>query len=392
MLAIGVGAAVAASGLSWGFGRYREAVRTRRAAVTSAMNDVASMQRTQLEGELATRRMGEHVVRSLPPRPVAADRRYARWLLDVCRSAGIEDPKVDPRRSQPVGDVYHRLSYQVTGRTTLPSLIDFLHAFYAKDWLHRISSWSMRPSREGGFALDLSIDAAALKLAPEDLPDRDEPSYRVAGDLASYRDPILNRNPFGPPNEPPVLTGPDRIEVASGESTTRPLSFIDPEMKSVRVEVVEPVAGDSGLAVELDAESGSLFVDAGDAAVGEATFTVRAVDDGLPPAATTTTVTIAVTEPPMAPEPPPEPLKYDDAKQTVLTGLTRGRGDWQAWLEVRPREETLKVRVGDEFEIGSVKASVKSIDSRRMLLDVDGDEVEVRQAQKLKEAVDAAGT
>ncbi|MEM6474149.1 MAG: hypothetical protein AAF802_31720, partial [Planctomycetota bacterium] len=84
------------------------------------------------------------------------------------------------------------------------------------------------------------------------------------------------------------------------------------------------------------------------------------------------------------------PLKYDDAKQTYLTGLVQGSKDWTAWMNVRTRGKTLKLRVGDEFEVGSVRGSIESIDAEKVLIRIGEQTVTLTSGGVLKEAVEAA--
>ena len=64
--------------------------------------------------------------------------------------------------------------------------------------------------------------------------------------------------------------------------------------------------------------------------------------------------------------------------KTVLTGLVQGRGEWTAWLNVRTRDKTLKLRVGDSFEIGSVKGKVVEVSSRSAVLEAEGQKFELK--------------
>ena len=58
--------------------------------------------------------------------------------------------------------LYNRFGFRVTGQTNKPNLIRLLHAFYAKDYLHRISSLTVR--QKGGpetLQIEMSVDAIA---------------------------------------------------------------------------------------------------------------------------------------------------------------------------------------------------------------------------------------
>ncbi|MCH1494444.1 MAG: hypothetical protein L7U72_04380, partial [Rubripirellula sp.] len=78
--------------------------------------------------------------------------------------------------------------------------------------------------------------------------------------------------------------------------------------------------------------------------------------------------------------------------QTVLTALVQGRNEWTAWLHVRTKDETIKLKVGDSFEIGTVKGSVKSVNARSVILDVEGNDIELRPSGNLLDSANSIAT
>ena len=117
---------------------------------------------------------------------------------------------------------------------------------------------------------------------------------------------------------------------------------------------------------------------------------VRARDAGFPRRTTEQTLKVRVVDPP---PPPPEPaakLAFDDATQTVLTALVQGRDEWTAWMHVRTRDKTLRLKVGDGFEIGSLKGQVIEVTPRFVMLEIDGRRFTLKPAGNLKEAAKRA--
>ena len=113
-------------------------------------------------------------------------------------------------------------------------------------------------------------------------------------------------------------------------------------------------------------------------------------DDGYPKRVVEESLLVKVVDPP---PPPPEekpPLEFDDAKQTYLTGLVQGTNDWTAWMNVRTRGKTLKLRVGDEFEIGSVRGVVEAIDADHVKIKIGEKTISLSSGGTLKSAVDSA--
>ena len=117
---------------------------------------------------------------------------------------------------------------------------------------------------------------------------------------------------------------------------------------------------------------------------------VRAIDSGYPRRTTEQTITVRVVDPPPPPADPPAKPSFDDASQTVLTALVQGREDWTAWMHVRTRDQTLRLKIGDSFEIGSLKGTVVDVTPRYAILEVDGRRFELKPAGNLGDAAKRA--
>ncbi len=250
--------------------------------------------------------------------------------------------------------------------------------------MHRIRDLSLRPTREGDFDVELTIDAIALLSAPDDLPLREETSWRVASDVNEYRDPILNRNLYKPPNEPPKYSGRPVIEVVVGRETPVPLTYKDPEGHTITYAFAEPPPAN----FTLDERSGTLRVKSDEKK--EFQIRVKATDNGYPSRTSEQDLTVKVVDPPPPPTPEPPKLEFDDAKQTVLTALVQGRNEWTAWMHVRTRDKTLRLKVGDGFEIGSLKGEVIEVTPRYVMLEIEGRRFTLKPAGNLSEAAKRA--
>ncbi len=384
-LSILVGGLLAVALVWWGVGKYNTAVKARNNQIAQLQQQQQQLNEQRLQGEYANRQMGEYMIRSLPGDPEQAQSQYQQWLLDTVQENNLSNALVDANSSRTIGGLYQLLDFRVRGDADVPNLIRLLHAFYAKDYLHRIRDMSIRRTRGGDFQVEMSIDAIALLAAPNDLPKRAEPSWRVDGDVAAYIEPIMNRNLYEPPNQAPSFGGESEVEAVVGRETPLPLPFKDPEGHSIRYELVD---GPQQL-VRLDELSGTLRVLSDETT--EFDVTVRAIDSGYPKRSSEQQMTIRVVEPP-EPEPePPAKLAFDDATQTVLTALVQGRDEWMAWMHVRTRDQTLRLRVGDSFEIGSLKGKVVEVTPRFVMLEIDdGRKFELRPSGNLSEAAKTA--
>lgn len=384
ILSIAVAGLLFVIGLNWGFNKYRIALKQRRDTVATLTTKQQQLIEAQLQGEYANRQMGEYLDRSLPGNIERAQSDYQQWLLGIVKSSQVADAHVDPT-SPAVGELYHRLRFRLSGTTDVPNFLNLLHSFYARDYLHRISSLEINPDRNDRFSVDMNIEAIALTSVPADKTQPGDDSWRVHSDLATYRQPILNRNFFEPPNQAPRYTGRTTVEAFIGRDSPIPLTFKDAEGHPFEFQLV----GETPDFVTLDAGSGTLHVISDQ--LREFAVTVSVTDKGFPPRTSEQELLVKVVDPPKPPAPPPKKPQFDDASQTVLTALVQGGDDWTAWMNVRTRGKTLKLRVGDEFEIGSVKGKVVSVTPKFVELEMEEDRrFTLKPAGVLREAADRA--
>lgn len=383
-LAILVGGLLVSMVLWWGFGKYRSALKSRTNQIIALENEQQRLLEQQMQGELANRQMGEYMVRSLPGDPERAQSNYQSWLFDMVEEHNLADADVDFNNSRPIRDLYQRLDFSVRGRTDMGGFIDILHAFYAKDYLHRVRGLTLRPNREGDFTIELLIDSIAILSVDPGLPAKEGIAWKVDEDVANYRDPIMNRNFFEPPNRAPEYTGRDELEAIVGRDSPIPLTFRDHEDHAINFEFVELPPE----FIRIDRRSGTLRVRSDEP--GEFDVVVRATDQGYPRRSTEQMLKVKVVDPPPPPPPPAPKLAFDDATQTVLTALVHGRDEWTAWMHVRTRDKTLQLQVGDAFEIGSLKGKVVDVTPRFVMLEIDGRRFTLKPAGNLSEAAKRA--
>ncbi len=392
ILAILVGGLFVAVGLSWGFGRYRDALRVRENRIASLSDEQEKFQEQQLQGAYAERQLGEYLVRSLPGTTEKARSDYQNWLLRWVNEHELRDPDVNAQSVQTVQDsenrpLFQQLSFRVTGKTDLPGLTELLHGFYAKDYLHRIRSMTVSPGRaeDDGLTLTMIVDAVSMNAAPADASPPEQTSWRVAPEVAAYRDAILNRNFFEPPNQEPRFEGRAEIEAIAGETTETPLRFTDPEGHPIELELAE----EPPQFVELDRERGLLRIAASE--TGQYDLIVRATDAGYPNRTVEQTLTVRVNDTP-PPREEPQETNFDDARLTVLTGLTEGRDGWTAWLNVRTQGKREQLRIGDGFRIGSVEGVIVDASPRHATIEAGGRQFRLNLGQSLAEAAKNAAS
>ena len=86
--------------------------------------------------------------------------------------------------------------------------------------------------------------------------------------------------------------------------------------------------------------------------------------------------------PPRPPAPPvekravkkaPEPPPFDHAEHAYFTGVVGGSEDLQAWINVRTTGQVLRLRAGDELQVGLLNGRVQAVTPRTIIV-VAGDE------------------
>jgi len=388
LLSMAVAGLLIAVGVHWGIGKYRTALQTRYGRLDALRNEQQLLNERLLAGAYADRQMGEYLVRSLPSDPEVARSQYQTWLLATVRDSGLVDAVVDPTTEIPAGDLYRRFGFRVTGRADLEDVVRLLHAIHRHDTLHRVVELNLTPGRnDQRLNVEMGIDAISLSAAPAKGVDTPSgASYRIASSLSEAKDAILNRNFFEPPNQAPKYGGDDTVVATRGETTRLELSFVDPEGTALVYQ------SDAELPswARLDASSGELILTPPESVDldTQVDWRVTVRDEGFPPRQTSQQLTVRLRDRPTVVEPdvPPE---FDDATQTYLTALLHGK-EPTAWMNVRTRGKTLKLRVGDSFEIGSIRGTVTEVTARVVKLEVDGREVVLRPSERLSEAAEAA--
>lgn len=96
----------------------------------------------------------------------------------------------------------------------------------------------------------------------------------------------------------------------------------------------------------------------------------------------------AVVETTPPPPPPPPPPAFDPAKFTILTSIVFVKSEPQAWLDVRPNNQLLKLKVGDAVSVGQFRGTLVRIGDREIEVDSDGKKQIVALGKALGHAVE----
>ena len=369
-LALAVGGLGAVMALWFGWTYIDSAFRTRRQKIETLEREISNFQRQVMAGQAARRKIGEYETRSLPPDATLAKSLYQSWLLGQIEKAGFVTPQVRALSPQKEGDLYVKHIFDVSGKGTLPQVVDFLHAFYEADYLHRIVSLVLKPVKESKqLEVSLKIDAASMSTAPTAKALHTLKSDRLAlQSKQDYYEKIVDRNLFGPANQPPRLSisGSKDVRINREAQLTAKGSDPDP-LDKVRYKMIESSAPDAKFS-----ESSGQFSWT-PRQLGKFKFVFEAIDDGFPSQPSKREeIVLNVTDPPAAAPPPVGFRGFDAAKFTVLVGVTEVDGEGEIWLHNRTKGQMLKLRTGEEFEIGSIKGVVKEIGETDFTFESDG--------------------
>jgi len=261
--------------------------------------------------------------------------------------------------------VYLRHTYALSGEGRLESIVGLLHRFYSAHWVQRVTSLRLQPVKESKtIKLSMTVEVLAIAdaVAPTSIPTR--PFDNVHAPLAVMQEVILNRNLFGPENQPPTLKSPGTQRA----QTKRSLTFTAKATDQDPLDLITYRMEDAPPGAKMITSDGEAKISWTPSAPGDYSLVLIAADDGLPQETKRETVRISVSDPPpprpvSRPDPPKtKKLEFDTAEHTVLVTIVQGGdGKQQIWLLERPTDKMIKCFEGDAFDIGSVSAVIESI-------------------------------
>ncbi len=103
--------------------------------------------------------------RSLPSDLDLAVSSYRSWLLQLIEQSGLQRTSVDSSPPLRQGNLYNRLDFNIHSGGTLQQVSEFLQAFYASGYLHKIRSMSLNPTANGGVDASVTIETLVLPTA-----------------------------------------------------------------------------------------------------------------------------------------------------------------------------------------------------------------------------------
>ncbi len=365
LLAAAVGCMAVILVLWFGWSYVDGQFRSRRAKIDTLEREIAGFERQVMQAKQAARKVGEYEARSLPPNAEVAKSLYQDWLLTRLKEAGLAEPQVQANPSKKQGELYVEHNFEVSGKASLRQAVDLLHAIYSADYLHRITSLTLKPVKNSRhLAVRIEISAVSMTSAPEATALHEHKSQRLAlPTKEDYYAAILGRNLFGPQNQPPkvAINGSKDLTINRPAGLSVKGSDPDPDDKVTYRLITLPAPE-----AKFDEKTGQLNWTP--SKLGKYTLVVEVQDNGYPRKPVREAIALNVVEARV-----PSLPGFDQSKFTVLSGVTEVDGERQVWLHNRTRQDgMLKLRVGDEFEIGSIKGVIESIGLTDFTFQSDG--------------------
>lgn len=367
------------------FDRIYSAFTTRYDQIAAKEQELKKAESIVDRGQRARKQLDGFEQRSLPPNSDIASQVYRAWLVQISGEAGIASATLTPTQNKPFGDQKDMLlGFKLNGQGTLEQVTKLLYGFYRQDFLHRIESLTLTPTKDdtGRLIIDMTIAALALAKAPEsDALPQLEPSTRLrSAVLEDYTKLIVTRNIFSRGNTKPKFGESKTQELVLGRAGE--LQFrADPADANQKIASYRILKWPFGPNPPDPSSSGTFHLTPDK--LGEYEVEVEAQDNGAPPNNVTTQLVKVVVKEPKAETPAP---LFDESTVARFTGFVEVSGRAQTWLRIPTTDERFYLVEGDEFTVGKVTGTVRTITQRGVEFEAGGQRYSVRIGQKLAEA------
>lgn len=125
-------------------------------------------------GAIAKSKLNRLVSQSLPSNEEKARAQYLEWLIKLADECELIDPLPKSMGDSVEKDLYQSFRFQLSGTGTIENATKLLHAFHAKDYLHRVLRFDMQPLPNSKIPNQLKIaldcEVLALKNAKPEQP------------------------------------------------------------------------------------------------------------------------------------------------------------------------------------------------------------------------------
>ncbi|PHS14009.1 MAG: hypothetical protein COA78_06415 [Blastopirellula sp.] len=365
------------------YGSYQSGVNSRQKDIDRLVKKIRDEEFKEAKANMAIQRLELYREHALPEEAGETQAFYQKRLREELTQIGFQN--IDEKSSAPKPRKNHdQHSFTVSADGTLAQLTEFCHNFYSLQLMHKITSLTITPNKSSDLMkINMSIEALGIDgvtEAPD--PDSIRSTNLLYGSLEDYKNMIVTRNFFGPANEPPVFTSlASSHETEQNKPLRHSIKAQDPDKDRLKYYLGDNAP--EGLTIS--ETTGSLTWTP--AELGDYKFLVTVKDDSTPPKFDEKEFAITVIEA----KPVPEPVKrigFDDAEQAFLTAVTSSNNVAQISLNLRTQGKVLRLGIGDEFSVGTIKGKITAIHlkTKQIEIEVDGETVAVALGDNLGEA------
>jgi hypothetical protein len=395
ILALVVAATLPLMLIFWGVTTFSKSYFANQAKIRGLQDQIETETMRQIKAEEAQQRRRFYRERSLPTDLNTARIQYDAWLANLIeKRAGMVATSIDAggtnnnkvrymKANKPI-DIFNEVGIKVRCSGTIGQLMTLLSEFYKLDLMHRVSGLTISPiARSGSGAgsevltgqLKIEFDISVVSLVDadeeEDFVDKLE---RNSLSFEEFTKPILARNMFGPANNTPTVSSSSR-SFETGEPIDLTLTADDAdESDLLKIELLDSKVPGAELTQREGDRRAKIALPA-IAEEGRYEVKVRVTDSGFPAKSTEKTIAFNVDkpEPKVAREEPKPKPKFLHAKAAVIRGVVQDKtGADVAWIEVETLGESFRVKVGESFKLDEKKWTIKTIESRKVAIEVDG--------------------
>jgi hypothetical protein len=365
-LAIGVASVVGLVGMQYGYNSIRTSMDKKQRKINAARAEVDKLDQVISQGEVDSMKLQALSNLSLPSDPEKVLSEYKTWLTEIGEDAGISGLAVKDGGRPRETKAYITYTFALTGQAKTDQVIELMAKFYDKNYLHTLDKVIVTPiaRKRDEFNVSLTARAMAMKIAPPDQEPLETPSGRLNSDLDEYKDIILARNPFSPPNNAPEIKTGRELEITLGENWSHPLEADDEEGDRVDWELV----GDGPNGLEL--RRGSLSWSPEE--TGEFEVAVRGTDTGWPAMSSEKRIRLVVKEAPKE-EPKVEAPKFDAATKTFVSAIVSGQRGPEACIRSLTEPEPMWLAKGEQLSVGAIEAKILNINVAESFLELETD-------------------
>ncbi|MBK95434.1 MAG: hypothetical protein CMJ79_06915 [Planctomycetaceae bacterium] len=361
-----------------------------------AIDDFEKYELTIGENENDLLTIAELQRRSLNPDRKQAVADYKNWLIHLLeKELEIEEVRITNEPSRQVDNQYWRHTFRINCASNLETLTDLLYRFETKPLLHRIKDLAVTPNGYDQLQLSLSIEAISLTTVDEenvlqDVVNLEHDESLVEGTREEFWTRISNRNFFGRENKEPTFTAPP-ITATVGEKETRTLTASagvnEQNIQEISFEIDQDTLPTNFVASLV----GNRLTVSSDE-VGTYQFNVKVTDTGLPAKTIVKPLSVSVREKP-APRPvqprpePPKPPEFNVAQLAYFTSTIEINNRVQVWIHRRDLGQILKLPLGAEIAIGTIKGKIHAVNQRYLtILTADNELLEIKAGKALSTA------